>query len=296
MSSLDRRAFLGSSLALAGTAGLTLADDASPELKNIGRTPHTKFAVNIEMWWTKLPFLERIRKAAQYGFPAVEFWPWRNKDIPAAAALCKELGIAVAQFTAWGFKPGLNDPKNHEDFVKEVAASCTIAKQLDCKLMTVVGGDDQPGMTQPEMHANIIAGLKKAAPIATDQGVTLILEPMNIRVDHKGHCLYGSAPTIRICEEVNSPHVKINWDLYHMQITEGDLCGHLREGMQSKQIGYLQLADHPGRNEPGTGEVHYNRVLKAAYDLGYREFVGLELRPRTTEHEAAVAAAAADQW
>ena len=93
---------------------------------------------------------------------------------------------------------------------------------------------------------------------------------------------------------MGSSHVKINWDLYHQQITEGDLCGHLRDGFD--QIGYLQLADHPGRNEPGTGEIHYNRVLKEAYDLGYRGYVGLELSPKTTELAAAVAVAKADVW
>ena len=162
--------------------------------------------------------------------------------------------------------------------------------------MTVVGGNDVIGMTQEAMHANIIKGLKLAAPIAEDNDVMLILEPMNIRVDHKGHCLYGSAPAIRICEEVGSSHVKINWDLYHMQITEGDLCGHMREGFQSKQLGYLQLADHPGRNEPGTGEVHYNRVLKEAKKLGYDYYVGLECRPKGDELAAAKRVAAADVW
>jgi hydroxypyruvate isomerase len=144
------------------------------------------------------------------------------------------------------------------------------------------------------MHENIIAALKKAAPIAEAHQVMLILEPMNIRVDHKGHCLYGSEPAVRICREVNSPYVKINWDLYHMQISEGDLCGHLRDGFD--QLGYLQLADHPGRNEPGTGEINYNRVLRAAHELGYRDYVGLELRPKTTELAAARAVAAADVW
>ena len=80
----------------------------------------------------------------------------------------------------------------------------------------------------------------------------------------------GKSTTMKIIAAVNSPAVKINWDLYHMHITEGDLCGHLREGFQAGHIGYLQLADHPGRNEPGTGEIHYNRVLKAAHALGYR--------------------------
>jgi len=298
MGQFDRRTFLGTSLAAAGLAAASSAGQAQSDddQKTIGQTPHTKFAVNVEMWWRKLPFLERIRRAAALGFPAVEFWPWKGKDIKATAELCRELDIAIAQFTAWGFVPGLNNPKNHKKFVKAIEDGCQVAHQLDCKLMTVVGGNDQKGMTQEQMHENIVDGLKLAAPIAEKEDVTLILEPMNIRVDHKGHCLYGSAPAIRICEAVGSTHVKINWDLYHMHITEGDLCGHLREGIDSGQIGYLQLADHPGRNEPGTGEIYYNRVLKEAYDLGYRDFVGLECRPKEDELTAARRVAAADVW
>ena len=297
---LDRRTFLATSASTAGLAAigprLFAGESSEAELKSIGQTPHTKFAVNVEMWWTRLPFLERIRKTAELGFPAVEFWPWNNKDLPAVAKLCQELNVAVAQFTAWGFRPGLNEPKNHPAFVEAIREGCRVAKQLDCRMMTVVGGDDVPGMSQAEMHDHIIAGLKLGAPIAEDNDVTLILEPMNIRVDHKGHCLYGSAPTIRICDEVGSSHVKINWDLYHMQITEGDLCGHLNEGFAAKQIGYLQLADHPGRNEPGTGEVHYNRVLQEAQKLGYDYYVGLECRPKGDELTAAKRVAAADVW
>ncbi|MFO0944905.1 MAG: TIM barrel protein [Planctomycetota bacterium] len=83
------------------------------------------------------------QKTAEYGFPAIEFWPWQNKKIPEIASQCKDLGIAVAQFTAWGFVPGLNNPKNHESFVKAIKEGCKVAQQLDCKLMTVVGGNDQ---------------------------------------------------------------------------------------------------------------------------------------------------------
>ena len=97
-----------------------------------------------------------------------------------------------------------------------------------------------------------------------------------------------------ICGAVGSEFVKINWDLYHMQIAEGDLCGHLKDGFD--QLGYLQLADHPGRNQPGTGEIHYNRVLRHAYELGYRGFVGLECRPKGSELAAARGVAAADVW
>jgi len=296
MTAINRRTFLGTA-AVTGTAAVAAAGEEAREKSDtstLGKTPHTRFAVNVEMWWRKLPFLERVKMAAAYGFPAIEFWPHQNKDLDALAKLTDQLGIEVSQFTAWGFRPGLNDPKNHDRFEKAIKDGCAVAKKLRCKLMTVVGGDDQPGMTQPQMHENIITGLKRVAPLAEEQDVTLILEPMNIRVDHKGHCLYGSPPAIRICEEVNSSHVKINWDLYHMQISEGDLCGRLRDGFA--HVGYLQVADNPGRNEPGTGEVHYNRVLKEAHDLGYRGYVGLECRPRTTERAAAEAFAQADIW
>jgi len=299
MDSLNRRMFLGST-AVAG-AGLLAAPAGAAEeavdLTTIGKTPKTKYAVNIEMWWKKIPnSLDRMRAAAAMGFPAVEIWPWQNKDVPAMAALSQELGIAIAQFTAWGFRPGLNDPANHAAFVKAIEDGCKVAKQLNCKLMTVVAGDDIKGMSQAEMHQNVIEGLKLGVPIAEANDITMILEPMNIRVDHKGHCLYGSPPTLAICEAVGSKYLKINWDLYHMQITEGDLCGRMREGFKAGHIGYLQLADHPGRNEPGTGEVHYNRVLKEAWDLGYRGYVGLELNPKTTEEAAAIACAKADVW
>jgi len=299
--SLDRRTFIGSSALLAGTAlsNTTLAADETPSVADrakIGRTPHTKFAVNIEMWFTRLPFMERIKASAALGFPAYEFWPYEphRERLDEIAKLSKDLGIACAQITAWGFSPGMNDPKNHDAFVEKIDDACQAAKRLNCKLMTVVAGDDIRGMSQRKMHENVIKALKSAVPICEKHDVTMILEPMNIRVDHKGHCLYGSTDAVRICREVNSKYLKINWDLYHMQISEGDLCGHLKDGFD--QVGYLQLADHPGRNEPGTGEVHYNRVLKQAYDLGYRGFVGLECRPKTDELTAAKGVAAADVW
>ena len=253
----------------------------------------TRFAANVEMWWRRQEFLDRVRSAHALGFPAIEFWPWRGKPVAALADLCAELGIEVAQFTAWGFNPGLNEAKNHDRFVTEIEASIATARALRCKKMTVVGGNDVPGVEPRSMHDTIIAGLRRVANMAEDADVMLILEPMNIRVDHKGHCLYGSPDAVRICREVDSTHVKINWDLYHMQISEGDLCGRMRDGFD--QIGYLQLADHPGRTEPGTGEIHYNRVLQEARSLGYTGIVGVECRPQSDEKLAAQRLAAADR-
>jgi hydroxypyruvate isomerase len=286
---VDRRSFLGAGISLAAWQDV-VARDAS----TLGHTPHTRFAVNIEMWWRKLPFLERVRQVIAFGFPGIEFWPWKGVDLDGLEKMSKDAGLEIAQFTAWGFKPGMNNPDNHAAFVEAIRAGCEVAHKLDAKRMTVVAGNDQPGMTTEQMHAHVIAGLKLAAPIAEDANVTLILEPMNGRVDHPGHCLYGSPDAIRICAAVGSTHVKLNWDLYHMQISEGDLCGRLREGFE--HVGYLQLADHPGRNEPGTGEIHYPRVLQEAYELGYRGLVGLECYPRDGEITGLRRVAAADRW
>lgn len=307
---LPRRSILASGVSLAAAAGLAHAlprrrETQGEELEKLGYTTvdhrakplatRTKFAVNIEMWgFGTNDHAERIRKAADLGFRGVEMWPWRGKDLDAIAKALKETDVQLVQFTAWGFSPGLNDPKNHDAFVGEIEASCEVAKRLGVPMMTVVAGNDQPGMTQAQMHQHVIDGLKRAAPIAEKHGITLILEPMNVRVDHKGHCLYGSPDAVRICKAVGSKHVKINWDLYHMQISEGDLCGRMRDGFD--EIAYLQLAGHPGRHEPGTGEVHYNRVLEAAWELGYRGWVGLECSPIEGEAKAVERVVAADVW
>ncbi|MBP3958267.1 TIM barrel protein [Gemmata sp. G18] len=292
----DRRTFLSAG-AMAALVPSTGRAEPEPKVAKPGQTKNTKFAVNIEMWWRKeRDYLKRLEAAAALGFNAVELWPWENKDQNAVAETCERLGIKIVQFTAWGFKPGLNDPKNHNQFVEKIEKGCEVAKKWKCSMMCVVAGDDIKGVPQEKMHENVIEGLKKGAPIAEKHGITLILEPMNVRVDHKGHCLYGSAPTIKIVKAVNSKHVKILWDLYHMHITEGDLCGHLREGFAADAVAYIQLADHPGRNEPGTGEIHYPRVLKELKALKYTGYVGLECTPKGAEEAAAQAVYAADNW
>jgi hydroxypyruvate isomerase len=259
-----------------------------------GQTPHTRFACNIEMWFGHLPYVERVDAAADLGFPAIEMWGLGGKDIEAVAARARARNVEIAQFTAWGFSPGLNEAKNHDAFEQSIDRAIEAAAVLGARKATVVGGNDVAGMTPAQMHETIRVGLSRVAARAEAADLMLILEPMNIRVDHKGHCLYGSPDAVAICRAVGSTHVKINWDLYHMQISEGDLTGRLRDGFD--QVGYLQLADHPGRHEPGTGEIFYPRVLRAAYELGYRDLVGLECSPRDDELSAARRVHAADIW
>jgi hydroxypyruvate isomerase len=307
MSTIDRRHFMGAAgLALAGTASaqdrklkdLGYVGGAAPrddDVKSLGRTQHLKYAVNIEMWrFGTDDYTERIRRAADLGFSGVEIWPWRDKDLDAIAKVCRETHMEVVQFTGPGWTPKLNDPAQHADVLKELEASCEAAQKLGTKLILVLAGMDVKGLTREVMHQNVIDCLKRCVPICEKHDVTLILEPLNTRVDHKGYCLDHSADAIAICKAVGSPRVKICWDLYHMTIMEGDLCRHVKEGYE--HIGYFQLADNPGRNDPGTGEVTYARVMRAAWELGYRGWVGLEFTPIGSEVEAARRVAVIDRW
>lgn len=301
---LDRRTFFGGTLALTATTALAQqrkltelpVQPTTPEdTRTLGVTQRLRYAVNIEMWrfGTDDP-AQRIARAADLGFSAVEMWPWRGKDIDAIARVAQERKVEIVQFTGWGFTPGLNDPANHDAFTAEITASCETALKLGTRMILVVAGNDRAGVSKEVMHQHVIDGLKRAVPIADKYGMTLVLEPMNVRVDHKGHCLYGSPDAIRIVQAVDSPRVKLCWDLYHMQISEGDLCGRMREGFP--HIAYFQIADNPGRRDPGTGEINYQRVMREAYALGYRGHVGLEFTPKDGEVEAARRVAAIDRF
>ena len=296
---LSRRQVLLQSTAVASTAALSrpvrAAKEVLPGVSRPGSTPRTTFALNLEMWF-RGPFLDRIRKAADLGYPSVEFWPYQNKDIDAVAKLLGEKQMTASQFSAWGFGTELNDPQASADaFVEAIRESCQVAEKLPgCELFTVVIGNNIDGLSNQEMHAAAVEKIKRAVPILEKHKKTIIIEPMN-PYNHPGHCLYGSKDGIAICKSVDSEWVKLNWDLFHMQRFEGNLIDSLRKGRDF--VGYFQLADSPDRNEPGTGEVNYTEVFKAIHQIGYTRPVGLECFPRDGDVvRASRRVHAADTW
>jgi hydroxypyruvate isomerase len=280
--SLSRRAFIAGTAGVAGSAALPgrlrAEKEELPEVERPGRTPNSRFAVNVEMWF-RGPFEQRIVEAAELGYSTIEFWPYQGRDIGRIAKLLREREMSVSQFTAWGFGKELNRPDAAADrFVKAIEESCDVADSLPgCELFTVVIGDDIEGVSKEAMHAAAIEKIKKVVDLVEKRKKTIIIEPMN-PYNHPAHCLYGSKDTIALCEAVGSERVKINWDLFHMQRYEGNLIDNLRKGKE--WIGYFQLADSPDRNEPGTGEVDYTNVLRAIREIGYTLPIGLELSPR----------------
>jgi len=138
----------------------------------------------------------------------------------------------------------------------------------------VVTGNEIPGQTRAEQHARIVAALKAAAPLAEAAGVQLVLEPLNILVNHKGYYLTTTTEAAEIITEVGSPNVHILYDVYHQQITEGNLIDTIRANI--RLIGHIHVGDVPGRKQPGTGEINYKNVFQAIRDTGYAGFVVFE--------------------
>lgn len=242
------------------------------------------FAVNLELWWSNLPRIERVAAAAAAGFRHAEIWFWPHWDIDLLQSECQRHDVAIAQIGGWDFEPRLDVAANRSAFRKGIADAVDVAQRLEAGRINLNGpiladGDDPAGVRRA-----IATALAEVVELAERADVTLMVEPMNTRVDHPGYALPDSTAVLEVCERVGSPALGINWDLYHLQIAEGDLSGHLEAG--ADRIAYVQVADHPGRHEPGTGEIDYAHVLGQVRAIGYDGPIGLECTPRDTPEVA----------
>ena len=234
-----------------------------------------KSSVCIEMVFTEVPFLERIGKAAEAGFDAVEFWNWDNKDLPALKAAVEEAGIGIASFQS-NLGGTLIHPEQRDGFVASIAQSLEKAREVGSPglfLLTDELGEDRsvrfqyPELTAEEKYESVLEGLKLIAPLAEKAGVTLVLEPLNSQVDHVGYFLDRSATGFELVRAVDSPYIKLLYDIYHMQIMEGNIIQTLSGNLDV--IGHVHVADVPGRHQPGTGELNFANIFQALREAGY---------------------------
>lgn len=242
-----------------------------------------KLSACIEMIFRDVPeFADRLDKVKEAGLNAFEFWGWANKDLPAIAKKRAELGLDLAAFCVVAEKP-LVDPDGTEVWVKGAEESIAKAVEMGCPTLITTVGNELP-IPRETQHASIVKGLKAIAPKAEAAGITLVVEPLNLLVDHAGYYLATSAEGFEIIREVNSPRVKLLFDIYHQQITEGNLIQNITNNVDL--IGHFHMADVPGRHEPLTGEINYENVFRAIAETDYAGYVGMEFKP-TGDHLAA---------
>jgi len=228
-------------------------------------------------------FADRIRLAHAAGLDAVEFWRWTNKDLDAVAAAVAETGIAVSGIVA---EPmiALTNPVNKDAWLQGLRESVAVAQRLGARVLIAQAGDDLPEFSRAEQRAVIVAALRAGADILVGSGVRLGLEPLNTTVDHAGYYLSSTVEGLDIVDEVGRPEIGIVYDLYHSAV----MGENTREviGNRIDRIVHLHIADHPGRNDPGTGRIDLAGRLDWLCAQGYRGRVGLEYKPATQDAAA----------
>ncbi len=252
-----------------------------------------KVSVCIEMIYTEVPFLDRIRLAAEQEFDGIEFWNWDNKDIPSLIKVVEETGLEIAAFQS-NRGGTLINPAHRKDFISGIKESLDLAQELNCKAMFLLTdelGDDRsvkyqfPELSEEEKYNSVLEGLTEIAPHAEKAGVTLVMEPLNTQVDHAGYWLEHSQQGIELVRKINSPNIRLLFDIYHQQVTEGNIIQRLTKDIDA--VGHVHVADVPGRHQPGTGELNYENIIKALKASGYDKFVGLEYEPTIGSKDAA---------
>lgn len=239
-----------------------------------------RFAANLSMMFTEVPFLDRFEAAAKAGFEAVEFlFPY---DHPAEQlqALLEANGLTQALFNLhpgdWdaGEKGLAALPGREAEFLASVEQALEYAGVLGCPKLHLMAGLADPGSA--EHRARYVEHVRHAAARAADEGVLITLEPLN-PYNVPGYFLPSVAHVLDVLDEIDRPNVKLQYDLYHAQLTDGDIT-HLTERI-AERIGHVQLASVPDRNEPDRGELYYPFVLAVLDRVGYDGWVGCEYNP-----------------
>lgn len=242
-----------------------------------------KFAANLTMLFNEVPFMDRFEQAAQAGFEAVEFlfpYDYAAEDIRAKLK-GNQLALVLHNLPAGDWAAGERGIACHPDRVDEfrsgVAKAISYAKVLEVGQLNCLAGKLPDGVSAQQAHAVFVENLRFAAGELKKAGLRLLIEPINT-FDIPGFFLSRTDQALAILKEVGADNLFIQYDIYHAQRMEGEIAATLRDRLP--QIGHLQLADNPGRNEPGTGELNYAFLFKHIDAIGYTGWIGCEYKPK----------------
>ena len=248
-----------------------------------------KFAPNLTWLFKELPFLDRFDAAANAGFNAVEFLFPYEAGIKAVKARLDAAGLQVALFNT---PPGnvdagefglLATPNRRDAFRRDFEIALDAAQRLNCTRLHVMVGKRVSDVA-PQAQLNCaLENLVWAAPLAEAVGVTLLIESLN-SVDVPDYLLLNPTSGLNLVKQANLPNVKFQFDVYHAQMTQGNLINTITENIA--RIGHIQIADVPGRCQPGCGEINYPAVFRTLTELDYQGYIGLEYKPIGTTLES----------
>lgn len=244
-----------------------------------------KFSANLTMMFTELPFLERFAAASAAGFEAVEFlFPYEfDKSELSDRLAANNLTLVLHNVPAGDWASGERGiacfPGRIEEFHAGIDRAIEYATALKCPKVNCLAGILGTSSNRDNAESTLIENLEYAAEKLGDAGIGLLLEPVNSR-DIPGFFVDRTSSALAIIDEVASDNLKLQYDIYHAQVMEGDLARTIETNFD--RIGHIQLADNPGRHEPGTGEINYPFLFGRLDELGYDGWIGCEYKPRTT--------------
>jgi hydroxypyruvate isomerase len=241
-----------------------------------------RFSANLSFLFQDLPFYDRIDAAAANGFLGVEYMSPYDSEVAEIKRRLRANGLTQVLFNlpvgdfAKGERGFASDPERVDEFREGVIEAVDIARELDCKRVNMLVGIAIPGRDGAYARATMVKNARYAARALDEIGATLVVEPLN-RIDTPGFLIGTTAEALSLIADTGASNFKLQYDCYHAQRVEGNLIATIRAHIA--QIGHVQIADSPGRNEPGTGELAYERILPVFDELGYDGWIGLEYKP-----------------
>jgi hydroxypyruvate isomerase len=247
-----------------------------------------KFCANVSILFKDAPFLERFERAATAGFPAVEFWWPAGEALDEVESAIKDAGLRVALFNfdagdmAAGDRGLLSDPERAQGFRENVPVALELAQRIGCERMNALVGLERSPSERDTQLKLAAENVRWAADEAAPHGIDITIEAVNT-FENGPYLVHTTRQAAAFIDTVDRPNVRIQWDAYHMQRMEGNLVATATEFLP--RIAHIQIADSPGRGEPGTGEINFPFVLDAIDALGYDGWIGLEYNPTTETTE-----------
>ncbi len=228
---------------------------------------------------------EELELASRAGFQSVEsltqYAAWSEADIEKVKKLLRSYKMTMDTVLAqqdWKKRPvSIVDPAHRPTFLSDVRQAIAYAQKLEMQNVSVTSGLSAAGKSYEEQYASLTEGIKRAADLAAAAKLTLLVEPLNSLVDHPGCFLASCVDGLKLIKEINLPHVRMLFDVYHEQIMRGNVIRTLTEA--APLVSVFHIADNPGRNDPGTGELNLPNIYKAIQKTGFTGYIGMEYRP-----------------
>jgi hydroxypyruvate isomerase len=250
-----------------------------------------RFSLNVSILFTEVPLLERFARARDAGFDAVELWWPRGEDLAAVRAAIEDAGVdvVVLNFDAGDMPAGdrglISDPDRQDEFRANVPVALELAEAVGCTKLNALAGHELPGIERAAQLELARDNVRFAADAAGAQGAEVLIEAVNT-YENGPYLLSRTQAASDFVRSVGRDNVRLQYDAYHMQRMEGDLTATIERHIG--EIAHVQIADSPGRGQPGTGEINFDYVLRRLDELGYDGHVGLEYKASAGDIEGSL--------